>query len=140
MKLLVNVPDFDPIARAGAVGTEEYLRSCIQDVLSALYNLPAAAPAGALAWSCRGPSIAFDLVGSGTLGYGAERAAENVLAAIQGWYNDVVMGAWRRQRIPTVYLLIPEARNLSPDLIEIAWWRAVSNTQMNIPSENSKRE
>ena len=138
--MLVNVPDFDPAARAGAVGTEEYLRNCIQDVLSALYFLPAVAPAGAPAWRCRGPSIAFDLLGSGSLGYGAERAAENVLAAIQGWYNDLVMGPFRRQYIPTVYLLIPEALNLNPDLTQIAWWRAVSNTQVIIPSEKSKRE
>ncbi|PVH83963.1 hypothetical protein DL98DRAFT_528823 [Cadophora sp. DSE1049] len=71
-----------------------------------------------------GPSIAFDLVGSGALLYGAERSAENVLAAIQGWFNDPVSGLARRAAITTVYLLIPEARNLNPGLVEVAWWRA----------------
>lgn len=81
---MVNVSVFQALAVTPlAHGSEEHLRNCIQSVLHCCMALPRVAPPG-FAWQFAGPEIAFDLVGSGRLGYSAERAAENVLAAIQG--------------------------------------------------------
>ncbi|XMA11818.1 hypothetical protein WAI453_004609 [Rhynchosporium graminicola] len=127
IKILINVANFDPLARGNAAGTEEHLRTCIQAVLNHYMLLPPVVPPGgnpALAYQRRGAEIAFDLVGSGIVGYGAERAAENVLAAIQGWFNDPVTGAARRAAITTVFLSVPVTQAQDPQTIESAWWRA----------------
>ncbi|PVH83962.1 hypothetical protein DL98DRAFT_584984 [Cadophora sp. DSE1049] len=126
-KIMVNVATFSAVAPAGAPGSEEHLRLCIQGVLYRCIQLPVIAPPG-LAWQFAGSEIALELVGSGRLGYTAERAAENVLAAIQGWFNDPAMGPARRANLPRIYLLCPlTARNTADgqtSLVEAAWRRA----------------
>ncbi|KAH7379853.1 hypothetical protein BKA64DRAFT_765393 [Cadophora sp. MPI-SDFR-AT-0126] len=123
MRAYLNTNHPAPLGVGSVTEPPGYLPRGAESLVYLLW-LASSPPAGTLAWRCRGTSIAFDLVGSGALLYGAERAAENVLAAIQGWFNNTVFGDTRRTRITTVYLLIPEARNLNPDLVEIAWWMA----------------
>ncbi|KAL2060730.1 hypothetical protein VTL71DRAFT_9371 [Oculimacula yallundae] len=124
LKILVNISDFVPTARGNANGTDEHLRAYIQAVLNTYMALPVAPVTPLTGWQRRGTSIAFDLAGAGTLGYGAERAAENVLAAIQGWFNDPGPGALRRANITTVFLSIPTTPSQDPPTIESPWFRA----------------
>lgn len=83
----VRCHTFAPGAAVGAPGSFQFLRQCIQNVLYQYMSLPPPV-IGANSWRSRGISIAFELVGSGTLGYRTDDAAEHVLAAIQGWYHD----------------------------------------------------
>lgn len=89
LKIMVRVPEFDPAAVGGRRGTAQYLRQCVHKVLDEYYNLPIVAPAAPNAWRFRSVpgSIAFPLLGSKRQLYSCERAAENVVAAIQGEHS-----------------------------------------------------
>ncbi|KAH6720628.1 hypothetical protein BKA61DRAFT_668529 [Leptodontidium sp. MPI-SDFR-AT-0119] len=123
VKIMVNVAPFNPNASFNGVGSERHLRKCVQNALNCYMGLGVMPPPGR-PWAVTGPSIAFQLIGSGRLGYGSERAAENVLAAIQGWFNHPVHGAARRAQITTVFLLCNTGPASFVTEQEAAWRRA----------------
>ncbi|KAF7882256.1 uncharacterized protein EAF01_011708 [Botrytis porri] len=129
----------------GKPNYDHFLRRGVSHIMSRAMNIRRGIPnnfdpnddeqASANEWQMNPPlSIAFPLIGCGT-GYGFINAAENILSAIIGWYQDprytpeFGVPAMRAFTIQDIYLVVPprttmNVRILKPALIRSAWEKA----------------
>lgn len=109
---------------AGNDMTLQGLYTAVLDRVMGSNNMPLGTPAQLAAqavnsWQWASTCIAFPLLGCKD-NYGYQNTAQQALGAIQGWFDDPVLGATRRAQITRIDLVVPPGR---PDTGKIrnAW-------------------